>query len=350
MPDKELATPTQVSTEETSVITKIGGVQRAAILLLALGEKDAAELLRHMGPREVQDVGMSMASLTDVTTDQMEAVMRHFVATLETQTALGLGSDEYIRNMLTNALGEDKAGGVIDRILLGRNSKGLEQLKWMDPRGIAELIRLEHPQIIAIVLSFLEADQAAQVLSQFAERVRTDVVMRIATLDGIQPAALKELDEILEKQFSGATNVKSSILGGVKTAAEILNLLDGAVESKVMEEILEADNDLGQELQDNMFVFDNLVDVDDRGIQTLLREVATEQLLLALRGADEALKEKIFKNMSKRAAEMLKDDLEAAAPAKLSDVERSQKEILQVARRLADAGEIMLGGSGDEFV
>jgi flagellar motor switch protein FliG len=187
-------------------------------------------------------------------------------------------------------------------------------------------------------------------LSQFPERVRTDVIMRIATLDGIQPNALRELDEILEKQFSGATNVKSSNLGGVKTAAEILNLMDGAVESKVMEEVLEADPDLGQELQDNMFVFANLIDVDDRGIQTLLREVATEQLLLALRGADEDLKEKIFKNMSKRAAEMLKDDLEAAAPAKLSDVEGAQKEILQVARRLADAGEINLGGGGEEFV
>ena len=336
--------------DASEALRKIGGVERAAILMLALGEKDAAELLRHMGPKEVQDVGLAMASLTDVSTDDMEAVMHHFVSTLEKQTALGLGSDEYIRNMLTNALGEDKAGGVIDRILLGRNSKGLEQLKWMDPRAIAELIRLEHPQIIAIVLSFLESDQAAQVVSQFPERVRTDVIMRIATLDGIQPAALQELDEILEKQFSGASNVKSSSLGGVKTAAEILNMLDGAVESKLMEEITEVDADLSQELQDNMFVFENLIDVDDRGIQTLLREVSTEQLLLALRGADEGLKDKIFKNMSKRAAEMLKDDLEAAAPAKLSDVESAQKEILVVARRLADAGEIMLGGGGDEFV
>ncbi|MEN8178640.1 MAG: flagellar motor switch protein FliG [Pseudomonadota bacterium] len=350
MANKEIASPAKVTEQDGAVVAKIGGVERAAILMLALGETDAAELLKHMGPKEVQDVGMAMAGLNDITTDQMEAVMRHFVSTLEKQTALGLGSDEYIRNMLTSALGEDKAGGVIDRILLGRNSKGLEQLKWMDPRAIAEMIRLEHPQIIAIVLSFLEADQAAQVLSQFPDRVRTDVVMRIATLDGIQPNALRELDEILEKQFSGATNVKSSSLGGVKTAAEILNLMDGAVESKVMEEILEADADLGQELQDNMFVFDNLIEVDDRGIQTLLREVASEPLLLALRGADEDLKEKILNNMSKRAAEMLKDDLEAAAPAKLSDVEGAQKEILQVARRLADAGEIMLGGGGDEFV
>ncbi|KRT55470.1 flagellar motor switch protein FliG [endosymbiont of Ridgeia piscesae] len=347
MPDNKKAMVTEA---EVAEVENISGLNRAAILLLALGENDAAELLKHMGPKEVQDVGMAMAGLTNVTTDQMEMVMRHFVANLEKQTALGLGSDEYIRNMLTNALGADKTGGVIDRILLGRNSKGLEQLKWMDSRSIAELIRLEHPQIIAIVLSFLESDQAAEVLSEFSERIRTDIVMRIATLDGIQPKALQELDEILEKQFSGATNVKSSSLGGIDTASSILNLLDGAVESQVMDEIMEADADLGQELQDNMFVFDNLIDVDDRGIQTLLREVASEQLLLALRAADEGLKEKIFKNMSKRAAEMLADDLEAAAPTKLSDVEAAQKEILQVARRLSDAGEIMLGGGGDEFV
>jgi flagellar motor switch protein FliG len=281
----------------------------------------------------------------------MEVVMEKFVSSLETQTALGLDSDEYIRNVLTDALGEDKASGMIDRILLGRNSKGLEQLKWMDARAIAELIRLEHPQIIAIVMSFLDADQAAQVLSQFPERQRSDIIMRIATLDGIQPAALQELDEILEAQLSGNTNVQSSNMGGIKTAANILNLVDGTVESAVMEQVMEADADLAQEIQDNMFVFDNLNEVDDRGIQTLLREVASDQLLLALRGAEESLREKIFKNMSKRAAEMLRDDLEAAAPARLSDVEAAQREILSVARRLADAGEISLGGGGgDQFV
>lgn len=327
------------------------GVDRAAILLLALGEKDAAAILTHMGPKEVQELGLAMAGMTKVSTDEMESVMRSFVDTLRDQTSLGIDSDEYIRNVLTKALGTEKAGGVIDRILLGRNSKGLEQLKWMDPRSIAEMIRLEHPQIIAIILSFLESDQAAEVLSVFPERIRPDIVMRIATLDGIQPAALQELDEILEKQFSGATNVKSASLGGVKTAANILNLVEGTVESGIMDQVTSSDQDLAQEIQDSMFVFDNLIDIDDRGIQTLLREVASDQLLLALRGADQALKEMIFKNMSKRAAEMLRDDLEAAAPARLSDVEAAQKEILTVTRRLADAGEIMLGGAGgDDFV
>ena len=329
---------------------KLKGVERAAILLLALGEADAAAILTHMGPKEIQELGLAMAGMTNVRTESMEMVMRSFVETLQDQTSLGVDSDEYIRNVLTKALGADKAGGVIDRILLGRNSKGLEQLKWMDARSIAELIRLEHPQIIAIVLSFLDPDQAAEVLSVFPERVRPDIIMRIATLDGIQPAALQELDEILEKQFSGASNVKSSSLGGVKTAANILNLIEGSIESSIIEQVSSADQDLAQEIQDNMFVFENLIDVDDRGIQTLLREVASDQLMLALRGADEGLKEKIFKNMSKRAAEMLRDDLEAAAPARLSDVEAAQKEILSVTRRLADAGEIMLGGGGDDFV
>jgi flagellar motor switch protein FliG len=338
----------QASAQDAQAVKNLTGLERSALLMLGLGEKHAAEILRHMGPKEVQEIGLAMASLSNVTNSQMELVMQKFVDAIGEQTSLGMGSDEYIRNMLTSALGSDKASGIIDRILLGRNSKGLEQLKWMDARAIAELIRLEHPQIIAIVLSFLDPDQAAGVISQFPEAVRTDVIMRVATLDGIQPAALQELDEILEKQFHGANNVKSSSLGGVKKAADILNFVDGAVESQVIEQINDSDEELSQQIQDNMFVFENLIDVDDRGMQTLLREVSADQLLLALRGAPEGLRDKIFKNMSSRAAEMLKDDLEAAAPAKLSDVEASQKEILTVARRLSDAGEINLGGGGAE--
>ncbi len=333
---------------DVQVVKNLSGLQRSALLMLGLGEQHAAEILRHMGPKEVQEIGLAMAGLSQVTNSQMEIVMQKFVDAIGEQTSLGMGSDEYIRNMLTSALGADKASGIIDRILLGRNSKGLEQLKWMDPRAIAELIRVEHPQIIAIVLSFLDPDQAAGVLSEFSERVRTDVIMRVATLDGIQPAALQELDEILEKQFSGGNNMKSSALGGIKKAADILNFVDGGVESRVIEQISEADQELSQKIQDNMFVFDNLIDVDDRGMQTLLREISSDQLLLALRGAPDALRDKIFKNMSSRAAEMLKDDLEAAPPAKVSDVEASQKEILTVARRLSDAGEINLGGGGGE--
>jgi len=329
-------------------ISKINGIERAAILLLSLGEADAASVLKHMGPKEVQKVGAAMATLGNVSRDQVAAILQDFASMVENQTALGVGAEDYIRKVLVSALGEDKAGGVIDRILLGHNTKGLEALKWMDPRAVAEVIRLEHPQIIAIVLSYLESDQSAAVLGYLPERTRPDLLMRIASLDGIQPSALHELDEILEKQFSGATNVKSSSVGGVKAAANILNFVDSSQEGAIMDTIREIDADVGQKIQDLMFVFENLGEVDDRGIQALLREVSSDSLLLALKGADEIIKEKIFKNMSKRAAEMLRDDLEAKGPVRLSEVETAQKEILAIARRMSEAGDIVLGGKGAE--
>lgn len=329
---------------------KLNHVERAAIFLLSLGETEAADVLRHMGAKDVQRLGQAMASLSNVSREAAEAVLDGFSSALDNQTSLGVGSDEYVRKVLVSALGEDKAGGLIDRILLGRNSKGLEALKWMETRAVAELIRNEHPQIIAIVLAYLDPDQAAEVLINLPDRVQSDVLLRIATLDGIQPQALKELDEIMERQFSGNGNIKSSSVGGVKVAAGILNLMDSASEQKLTEAIKGVDEEIGQRIQDLMFVFDNLADVDDRGIQALMRDVSTEVLSLALRGADPRVKEKILKNMSQRAAAMLVEDMEAKGPVKLADVEAAQKEILATARRLADAGTIALGGKGDDFV
>lgn len=327
------------------------GTERAAILLMAVGETHAAEVLKHMGPKEVQKLGMAMTQLSNVSKDEVSKILGEFVEMVDNQTALGVGTEDYVRNVLVSALGEEKAGGLIDRILLGSGSKGLDSLKWMDPRAVAELIRLEHPQIIAIVLAYLDADQASDILKALPDRLRYDVVMRIAAIDGIQPSALRELDQIMEKSFSNKTNVKTSTtFGGIKAAADILNLLDSSVENALMEEIKNADADLGQAIQDKMFVFENLVDVDDRGIQTLLREISSDALAVALKGADEGVKEKIFNNMSKRAAEMLRDDLEVRGPVKLSDVEAAQKEILMTARRLADSGEISLGGKGEAMV
>ena len=327
---------------------KLKGTDRAAVLLLSLGEERASEVLRHMGPKEVQKIGAAMAAMTNVPRDQVTQVLEQFGETLQNQTALGVDSDDYIRSVMVGALGEDKAKGLMDRILLGGNTKGLEALKWMDARAVAELIRLEHPQIQAIVLSYLDNDHAAEVISFFSEQTRHDVVLRIATLDGIQPSALQELDAILERQFAGNQNVQSSSVGGVKSAADILNYLDSSMEGEIMEAIREVDAELGQQIQDLMFVFDNLVDVDDRGIQALLREVSSETLILALKGADDAMKEKIFGNMSKRAAEMMRDDLENKGPVRLSEVEGAQKEILAIARRMSDSGEIALGGKGAE--
>jgi flagellar motor switch protein FliG len=330
---------------------QLSGTERAAILLMSLGEKDAAEILKHMGPKEVQKLGQAMAGLSNVSKVQVSEVLDELISSVDGQTSLGIGSEEYVRKVLNQALGADKASGLIDRILIGRNTKGLEALKWMDPRAVAEIIRLEHPQIIAIVLSYLDSDQSAEVLKQMPERMQSDLLMRIATLDGIQPSALRELDDIMERQFAGNTaNVKSASVGGIKTAANILNFIDSAREVKIMETIKDVDSDLGQKIEDLMFVFDDLASVDDRGMQAILREVSGEVLILALKGADEDLKEKIFKNMSKRAAEMLRDDLEAKGPARLSEVEAAQKEILTIARRMSEAGEISLGGKGEDFV
>jgi len=324
------------------------GTERAAILLMSLGEAEAAEVLKLMGPKEVQKVGTVMATLSNVSQQKVDEVLGEFISEVDEQTALGIGSEDYIRTMLVSALGEEKASGMLDRVLLGQSSKGLEALKWMDPRAVAEIIRLEHPQIIAIVLAYLDADQASEILGVMQEKVQPDILMRIAQLDGIQPQALKELDEIMEKQFSGSSNLKSSSVGGLKAAANILNFMDTSSETAIMDSVRETDGDLGDQIQDLMFVFDNLADVDNQGIQSLLREVSSESLVFALKGADEAVKEKIFSNMSKRAAEMLRDDLESRGPVKLSEVESAQKEVLVVARRLAESGDIVLGGKGTE--
>ncbi len=330
---------------------KINSTDKAALLLLAVGQERAASVLKNMGPKEVQIIGTAMASMGVISTDMVDLVLEDFIIQIKDQTGLGLDSDNYIRNMLVDALGEDKAGSVIDRILLGGNSKGIEQLKWMDIRSIADLVRVEHPQIVATILSLLDADQSAAVLALLAENMRSDILMRIAKMETIQPAAIKELDDMMEKQLSGSDSVKASSVGGIDAAANILNFMEGNLTEEMMETINESDEVLGQEIQDKMFVFADLINVDDRGIQSILREVSTDQLLLALRGVTEDLKAKIFGNMSKRAAEMLADDLEAAPPTKLSQVEQSQKDILVIAKKLADSGEIMLGsGGGDELV
>lgn len=326
----------------------LSGTQRAAVLLMSLGESEAAEVLKHMSAKEVQKLGAAMATISGVTRNQLEQIVDEFTGQLDEQTSVGIGADDYVRNVLVQALGEDKASGLIDRILHGRNSRGLENLKWMDARAVAELIRNEHPQIMAIVLSYLDPDHAAEVLKFLTDRVRSDVMLRIATLDTIPANALNELNEILEKQFSGQQGSKTSSVGGLKTAANILNFVDGALEQQILGSIGEVDNDLSGRIQDLMFVFDDVAEMDDRSIQAVLREIPGDRLGLALRGCDPKVREKILKNMSKRAADMLVEDMETRGPAKLSEVESAQKEILSIVRRLADSGAIQLGGAGAE--
>ena len=329
-------------------VSKLEGVEKAAILLLSLSEEDAAQILKHLEPKQVQKLGSEMAKVDDMTQTKITAVHKHFIEEIQNYSTIGFQSQDFVKRALTAALGEDKAANLIDQILMGSGAKGLDSLKWMDSKQVASIIRNEHPQIQTIVLSYLEPEQSAEILAQFPEKVRLDLLMRIANLEEVQPAALQELNEIMEKQFAGQAGTQAAKMGGLKSAANIMNYLDTAIEGQLMDAIREQDEEMSQQIQDLMFVFDNLVDVDDKGIQAILREVQQDALLKAIKGADEELKDKIMRNMSKRAAEMLNDDLEALGPVRISEVETAQKEILSVARRLSDSGEIMLGGGGGE--
>jgi flagellar motor switch protein FliG len=324
------------------------GLQNSAILMLTLGEEEAAGVFRHLAPKEVQKIGTAMAKLKAVTKDRIDEVLAIFHEQAVDQTSIGVDSDSYIRSVITKALGDDKAGFLLDRILQGGDSSGIESLKWMDPVNVTALIKDEHPQIIASLLVHLEGDQASAILAGLADPIRNDVLLRIATLDGMQPSALRELNEVLAKILAGSESVKKTPAGGVEAAAAILNFMGGTQETAALDALREYDADLAQKIVDEMFVFENLLDVDDRGIQSLLREVQSESLIVALKGAAEELREKIFKNMSQRAAEMLRDDLEAKGPVRISEVEAEQKEILKIVRRMADEGQIALGGKGDD--
>ena len=326
------------------------GIDDSAILLLSLGEEEAAQVLRHLSPKEVQKIGHAMTRLKGVTHDRIDGVLTEFHSLAEQQSPLGMNSDSYVRTVVTRALGDDKAGYLLDRILQGGDASGIESLKWMDAATVAELIRNEHPQIIASILAHLERDHAAEIAALFPDALRNDVIVRIATLDGIQPAALRDLNEVLATLLSTTESVKKSPLGGVRTAAEILNRLGSTVETAAIEALRSHDGELAERIVDEMFVFENLLQIDDRGIQALLREVQSESLIVALKGASQELRDKIFKNMSQRAAEMLRDDLEAKGPVRVAEVEAEQKEILKVLRRMGDEGQVVIGGKGDGFL
>ena len=343
MTDKE-----QKKIQQAFDVDKLDGVDKAAILLLSLTEEDAAQILKHLEPKQVQKVGMAMAGLEDLSQAKISAVHHLFIEQIQSFSTIGFQSENFIRRALTAALGEDKAASLIDQIIMGSGAKGLDSLKWMDSKQVASIIRNEHPQIQTIVLSYLEPEQSAEIISQFPEKVRLDLTMRIANLEEVQPAALQELNEIMEKQFAGQAGAQAAKMGGLKAAANILNYLDTNIEGQLMDSIREHDEEMSQQIQDLMFVFENLMDVDDRGIQAILREVQQDVLMKAIKGTDDALKDKILSNMSKRAAELIADDLEAMAPVRISEVEAAQKEILSTARRLSDSGEIQLGGSGGE--
>jgi flagellar motor switch protein FliG len=324
------------------------GVENAAILLMSLGEEEAADVFKHLAPKEVQRLGETIARLKTVPRERVDRVIHRFDELAATESMLVEDSNEYVKAVLRKALGDDKANLLIDRILQGNDITGIESLKWMDPQSVGELLRNEHPQIVAAILVHLDPDQAAEIMKFFVERQRNEVMVRIATLDGIQPTALRDLNEVMSKVLAGGERTRKSTLGGVKAAAEILNLMGSNVETSVLDFVREADHDLAQKIMDNMFTFDDLDKIDDKGIQSLMKEVQSESLVIALKGATPALKEKIFRNMSTRAAETLREDLEGRGPVRLSEVEAEQKEILKTVRRLADEGQIVLAGGGDE--
>jgi flagellar motor switch protein FliG len=330
---------------------KMSSTERAALILFALGEDRAAAVLKHMDQREVQAIGYCMARLSDISPEMINTVLGDVIPAVKHQSAMGVESDGYIRSMLVAALGEEKASGIIERIFLNADSKGIDQLKYMDAKSISDLVRLEHPQIGAIILSLIENDKAAAVMQRIPEHIRSDLMLRIATMQGVQPNALRELDNIMEKQLSGSVAVKATSIGGIEAAASILNFMDGSASNLVLTKISDNDAELAAKIQDKMFVFEDLNSLTASDMQTLLREVPTELLLLALRGTSNDLKEKIYGNMSKRAAEILRDDLEASPPAKLSDVEGAQKEILSTAKQLLDSGIIQMSvEGGDELI
>ena len=324
------------------------GLENAAILLMALGEEEAAAVLKHLAPKEVQGLGRAISKMKAVPSQRVNDVLQLFADSSGDTSLLVGDSNEYVRTMLRLALGDDKASLLIDRIMEANDTAGIESLKWMDAVSVGELLRTEHPQIVAAILVHLEPDQAAAVLKLFTERQRNEVLVRIATLDGIQPSALKDLNEVMSKVLATGDRARKASKGGVKPAAEILGMLGTAVETSVLDYIREADNDLAQKIMDSMFTFDDLVNIDDKGIQALLKEVQSESLVIALKGATPEMRDKVFKNMSTRAAETLREDLESRGPVRVSEVEAEQKELLKVVRRLADEGQIVLSGGGDD--
>ncbi len=325
-------------------------IHKAAILMLALGETEAAEVMKHLGPRDVQKLGAAMSTMEPIAHEDISNVLGEFNTITGQHSEYGTNSDEYLRSVLTQALGTDKAASLLNRILGDADVSGIESLKWMDPASVADLIQNEHPQIIATILVHLEHDQSADILSKFTERLRNDVLLRIATLDGVQPVALQELNQVLTRLLSGneSNAIKKQAMGGTRTAAEILNFMGGTIENSVMDAFRNYDADMAQKVMDAMFGFENLMDIDDRGIQLLLREVQSDSLIIALKGAPTELKEKFLKNMSQRAADMLREDMETKGPVRVSEVEAQQKAILVIVRRLADEGQLVIGGKGDD--
>ena len=325
-------------------MSNITGAQRAAVLMLLLGEQQASEIIKFLNPGEVQSLGGAMVAVSDVSQEAVNLILDEFVSTIKKQSSLGLGSTDYVEKVFRRALGEDKAASVLGRILPGQSTKGLEILQWMDARAIADMIKTEHPQVTAIILSVLDHQVAADVLNFLPDETRPEIIQRVASLETVQPSAMQELESIMKLQFTNNTSSKSSSFGGIKAAAQIMNSTKTALEASIMKGLEQIDADLMMRIQDNMFTFENLAAVDNKGIQVLMRAVDNNQLMIAMKGASEEVKARFFDNMSERARGMFKDEMDAKGLMRLSDVEEAQKQIMRSARKLSDSGELVLGG------
>lgn len=332
---------------------KLNGPEKAAILLMSLGEDNAAEIIAKLDEKEIQTIGNYMSFLGNVDSEAMDSVTKEFYENIASgQTGITVAGKDFIKNALLKGMDPLKVAEILDNISTPgeETGGGLETLRMLDPKTIVNFLKNEHPQTAAIILAHLDPPQASEVIKIMPERIRGEIVFRLATLERVVPGVVKDLDEALQAEFSATGAMEGSKIGGISTVAEILNQLDNATESSIISDIEETNPDLAENIRNLMFVFADLIKLDDRSLQQVLKEVSQQDLLLGLKTSSEALKEKIFKNMSSRAATMMKEDLEALGPQRLTDVEKAQQNILKTVKKLEDEGKIVIGGGGEELV
>ena len=351
MADSNMAEDTIDDGKAQETFDSLNGTQECAILMLLIGEEEAANILTNLGPDEVKSLGTAMYQVQDIDQDTVNMVLDEFLQIIKANTALGFGATNYIATVMSKALGNQKAQSVLSKITPQAAQKPIDILQWMDAKSIAELINDEHPQIIAVILSYLESAVASDVLSQLDQKVQPDIIYRLSTLENIQPEALKELELVMERKFNSNASLRASQAGGIRAAANLMNYLKSNVEASVMKELTKKDKDVAKEIQENMFDFENLGGIDDKSMQFLIRSLDNELIVVALKGADDSLSDKFFASMSQRAAANIKDEMEALGPMRLTDVQEAQKQVIAVARQLADEGQIVLSGrGGDEYL
>ncbi|MBI3802996.1 MAG: flagellar motor switch protein FliG [Nitrospirae bacterium] len=325
---------------------KLTGTDKTAILLLTLGEDVASEVMKHLDPKEVRKISATIAKLSDISQEEIDSVWSDFATHASAGAAPKLGGRDYLQRVLTKALGHERAAKVMSDFPASEET-GLDELKWTEPKALSGLLRAEHPQTIALILTHLDPAQGGQILMQFPEELRADIGLRMATIEEIPPGMMKEITEALhgELQFVGGTPGKK--VSGVKLVADLLNQVDQATEQAILTSISQNNPELAEKISQLMFTFDDLIQLDDRGMQEMLKEVSKDALAVALKAAKEAVKQKIFKNMSERAVQLLTEDMEARGPVKVSEVEKTQQAIIKIVRRLSEEGKIALGGKED---